>query len=329
MDLRVLERHEDAVLIRVECPAEFAPNFDEFLATLGFPALGDPRNGGIMVEGGLRIHCSGALIDGALFGEDLAPSDWWPTEAIFTERGRRTLDTPDEPHPFRVSRATSRILKSGHPWILIDDETDDPRAYAPGTRVRVTDDVGATIGDALIDWSSPIAGRMWSNAAFPPSRLGALHDRVEAALARREKVLAPLIQSGKTTAYRLIHGEADGLPGLFVDRLGPGLRVLVQAYSALDLVDPVVDQIVHHLVDLDPARTPVIRVIHLRPKPPGQLAGVCLIRGELPTQGAYEPGRWEVLERGQRFLVDVGLRHAQRPTTATASIDSQRAEGAG
>src|SRR5207253_2369699 len=53
-----------------------------------------------------------------------------------------------------------------------------------------------------------------------------LRTRVAAAVAfRREKLGLP--EAGRTTAYRLVHGEADGLPGLVVDRFGDFLAIQV------------------------------------------------------------------------------------------------------
>ncbi len=55
--------------------------------------------------------------------------------------------------------------------------------------------------------------------------------------ARFQKAQARRLELGLGEAYRLVHGEADGLPGLVVDRFGPVLLVQVRTQSAEALKD--------------------------------------------------------------------------------------------
>jgi len=55
--------------------------------------------------------------------------------------------------------------------------------------------------------------------------------------ARLQKAQARRLELGLGEAYRLVHGEADGLPGLVVDRFGPVLLVQVRTRSAEALKD--------------------------------------------------------------------------------------------
>src|SRR5690606_36064364 len=68
----------------------------------------------------------------------------------------------------------------------------------------------------LYDPASPIRVRILHHGS--PAHIGPawFHDRLAAALARRE----PLHRNQGTTGYRLAHGENDSLPGLVIDRYG-------------------------------------------------------------------------------------------------------------
>jgi 23S rRNA (cytosine1962-C5)-methyltransferase len=148
---------------------------------------------------------------------------------------------------FHVSRATARVLGQGHPWILPDAASDDPSVWEPGTRVEVVGPGGAALGTARVEGSGPIAARMWaSSGAELGDDAAEVIARVGRALSHRRGLArrgaARRFADGRpyTDALRLIHGEADGLPGLHVDRLGAVLRVLVSGGACASLVDSVV-----------------------------------------------------------------------------------------
>lgn len=115
--------------------------------------------------------------------------------------------------------------------------------------------------------------------------------RIDRALAFRRTHLGP----GVDGACRLVHGEADGLPGLAVDRLGDYLLVYKYAKVAQTFVDSVVDV-------LETAVSP--RGIYLqdrvRPVTPDEpRAAAQLLRGKVA------PPEYEVGEDGLQFVVDV------------------------
>jgi 23S rRNA (cytosine1962-C5)-methyltransferase len=113
--------------------------------------------------------------------------------------------------------------KSGHPWIYRADLDGDP-ALAGGEAVRVTDNRGHFLGLAFYSRASSIALRFlsWEDE---PVDAEFLRRRIARADELRRRTLP-----GETT-YRAIHGEADLLPGLVVDRYGDYLsaQFLVQA----------------------------------------------------------------------------------------------------
>jgi 23S rRNA (cytosine1962-C5)-methyltransferase len=117
---------------------------------------------------------------------------------------------PAIPQPeVRVSRKGADRFRSGHPWIFRSDVTDTGQAV-PGATVRVLDPRGQFLGQAHYSACSQIALRMLSRSAGPID----IAARIAAAQQFREKMVTD------STAYRLVHAEADFLPALIVDRYG-------------------------------------------------------------------------------------------------------------
>ena len=116
------------------------------------------------------------------------------------------------PARVRVNRRAVERVRSGHPWIFTSDVLDRGEAQ-PGDAVAVVDGAGHALGTAHYSSTSQICLRMLSerlltvDGAFIAERLG------EAAM-WRERVVSD------TTAYRLVHGEGDRLPGLVIDHYG-------------------------------------------------------------------------------------------------------------
>jgi 23S rRNA (cytosine1962-C5)-methyltransferase len=111
----------------------------------------------------------------------------------------------------------------GHPWIFRSDVVGRP-AVGPGA-VRVEDEDGRTVGMGLWSPSSEISLRMLTREATPVDASFWAEfwaERIGAALKRRNAV--------GSTAWRGVHGEADGLPSLVADILGD--VVVVQLLSA-------------------------------------------------------------------------------------------------
>ena len=100
-------------------------------------------------------------------------------------------------------------LRSGHPWVYRSDLVN--ANAGAGDRVLVRNPRGRTLGYALFSDRSQIAIRMLTRGDRKPDE-ALLRQRIEAALAFRHSL------SIDATAYRLIHGEADLLPSIIVDR---------------------------------------------------------------------------------------------------------------
>ena len=99
------------------------------------------------------------------------------------------------------------LLASGHPWIFRSD-IDSTADAGVGEIVHVLDPRGRFLGQAHYSTTSQIALRMLTRT---PERVD-LGARIAAAQRYRQKVV------GDSTAYRLVHAEADFLPALIIDR---------------------------------------------------------------------------------------------------------------
>jgi len=228
--LRVLRRSADATRAEVEVrPREGRTHqVRRLLAGAGTPILGDLEYGRPPPGGAPRmaLHCL------ALSWDDVAieahrPVGWDGLLDPVAEPARAPSRPPREPRErrtskrstLRVSRATARILRSGHPWVVRDRDTGRLDRLEPGELVELEDPAGRWVATAVADPKREVCARVVSSR--PDSKLDeeAWRRRAERAVSRR----SALLTDERTDAFRLIHGEADGLPGLFVDRWGPVL----------------------------------------------------------------------------------------------------------
>ncbi|MEW6728245.1 MAG: class I SAM-dependent rRNA methyltransferase [Pseudomonadota bacterium] len=117
--------------------------------------------------------------------------------------------------PLRLKKNEDRRLRAGHPWIYsneVDTQATPLTGFAPGQQVVVVANNGKAMGLAYVNPHSLIAARMFGRGEHLLDRSLIVH-RLKIALSLRERLFP-------TPHYRLVHGEADGLPGLVVDRYG-------------------------------------------------------------------------------------------------------------
>ena len=108
-----------------------------------------------------------------------------------------------------------RSLIKRHPWVF---ESSIARGGADsGETVRVESAEGAFLCWAAFSPQSQIRLRAWSFDEAERIDAAFFARRIAQAVAMRARLAIP------SDAWRLIHGEADGLPGLIVDRYGDTL----------------------------------------------------------------------------------------------------------
>jgi 23S rRNA (cytosine1962-C5)-methyltransferase len=182
-----------------------------------------------------------------------------------------------------VSNKGARRWQRGHPWIYKSDVTTRPQVAAGA--VRVADSRGKPLGVALWSPTSEISLRLVDRDARATLDAGWWRARIAAAIARRR----PL--DGKTSACRLIHGEADALPSLVCDRYGDVLVVQLMSAGVEAFRSNIVDALDSLL---RPAGILGRNDVPLRAKEHLPVT-VELLRGAVPEE-------IEVIEHGVRFL---------------------------
>ncbi len=111
-----------------------------------------------------------------------------------------------------------RKLRNQYPWLYADEIAEIQGDPQPGDVVQLQDTRGEFIASAFFNPTSHIAARVLTLDPREEIHRAFFERRLEQAAARRQAV------SG-TNALRLVHGEADGLPGLVVDRFADTLVV--------------------------------------------------------------------------------------------------------
>lgn len=111
-------------------------------------------------------------------------------------------------------KSDARPIRHGAPWVFAGEVVLDrrTRALAPGTIARLEDGERRALATVAVTPGSRIVGRVLD---APDTEIDAdwFKDRLTRALALRDAFYdAPF--------YRLVHAEADGLPGVVIDRFG-------------------------------------------------------------------------------------------------------------
>jgi 23S rRNA (cytosine1962-C5)-methyltransferase len=118
-----------------------------------------------------------------------------------------------------------RSLMQRHPWVFSGAIERVEGAPQSGDTVSVVAADGAFLAHAAYSPSSQIRARVWSFA--PERRID--EDFIVRAVERATAARAPM-RDARHTGCRVIHGEADGLPGVVADRYGD--VVVLQCLSA-------------------------------------------------------------------------------------------------
>ena len=112
-------------------------------------------------------------------------------------------------------KADARQIRHGHPWVYANDLVTDrrTRALAPGTLAVLEDANRVPMALVAVTPESGIIARVLDRDVAARLDLTWFEIRLARALALRETLF-------DTPFYRLIHAEADGLPGVVIDRFG-------------------------------------------------------------------------------------------------------------
>jgi 23S rRNA (cytosine1962-C5)-methyltransferase len=134
-------------------------------------------------------------------------------------------DDPTTRPAVTLLAARHKRAEAGHPWIYSNEVRMDEaaRALAPGTLVTLRRADGTALGVAMFNPHSLLAARLFDRDAGRRIGRRFIARRIERALRLRQQLF-------DEPYYRLVHAEADGLPGLVVDRIDA--VVIVQSNTA-------------------------------------------------------------------------------------------------
>jgi 23S rRNA (cytosine1962-C5)-methyltransferase len=159
------------------------------------------------------------------------------------------------------------------------------RQMPPGGLVRIVGDDGTRFGTFMFNPHSLIAARLLDRDPAAVIDVVWLRTRLREAIALRQRVC-------DTAFHRLVHAEADRLPGLVIDRYDD-VAVLQANTAGMDRLTPL---IVEALTGLLPLRAVVARNDSMARRQEGLAENVALLFGT--------DARAEVVEGGVRFPVD-------------------------
>ena len=190
-----------------------------------------------------------------------------------------------------LKKGRERSLRRRHPWIFsgaVERVTGKPAA---GDTVDVQDSSGKTLARAAYSPKSQIRARTWTFDPAEEVDAGFFRRRVMRAIALREALPA----ARHANAFRLVHGESDGLPGLIVDRYADVLVAQFLAAGVERWREPILDA----LVELSGCSAVYERSDAETRKLEGLEPRVGFARGD------REAKRCPIIEYGLNFRVDV------------------------
>ena len=208
-----------------------------------------------------------------------------------------------------LPKVPAQSLRWGAPWVYADQVVMDrrTRAIPAGEVVAVEDANRAPLGAAAFNGGSKIALRMLDRDPAASIDRAWFAARLARALTLREALFdAPF--------YRLVHAEADGLPGVVIDRFGEAAAIQPNAAWAEA-----------RLGDLAAALTKVAGVTTLVKNGTGRARGLEGLPEETAVLSGALAGPVEVPMNGAVYLADLaqgqktGLFYDQRPNHAFAA----------
>lgn len=203
-----------------------------------------------------------------------------------------------------LNAGKSGSVRRRHPWIFAGSVATLKGRARSGDTVMVEDEHGVAMGRAAWSPESKIRARLWTFDANETIDHAFFKRRVAQAVARRAGWAALRGVQAEPAGERLIHGEADGLPGVIADRYGD--LVVLQLTSAG--ADAWRDAIVAALVQA----TGCQRIYERSDSDVRKLEGLTSVTGWLSGKGLDETPPTalpQIDEHGVRFGVDVVAGH--------------------
>jgi 23S rRNA (cytosine1962-C5)-methyltransferase len=187
----------------------------------------------------------------------------------------------------RLNPGAGKRLRAGAPWVFSNEIAMRPehRQLPPGGLVRLEGDDGAHLGAFMFNPHSLIAARLLDRDPEAAIDASWVQARLAAAIGLRQRVC-------DSPYHRLVHAEADFLPGLIIDRYDE-VAVLQANSAGMDRLTP---EIVEALTALLPLRAIIGRNDSAARRQEGLDEKIALLHGTDPTA--------EVREGGVHFPID-------------------------
>ncbi len=115
---------------------------------------------------------------------------------------------PSEPGTLRLTKALERVVHEGHPWVYADALEGEA---TPGASATLLDRRGQWLARGIAE-AGAIGLRVWTTDRRETLDAALVRARLQTAASLRERVIG-----AGTSAYRLVNGEGDRLPGVVVD----------------------------------------------------------------------------------------------------------------
>ncbi len=200
-------------------------------------------------------------------------------------------------HPsFTVTKKCEKYIKEGNLWVYGDEILSETGGHENGQLCDVFSEKGTYLGTGFASDESKIRVRILSSNANDVFDERFWERRVKYALDYRRTVMKDDFR-----CCRLIFGEADGFPGLTVDRFSGILVTQVLSYG----MERVKDTVYRKLIDVLGSYGEEISGIYERND-----SQIRLLEGLEQTKGWYagyshpEKTETEITENGIKYLVD-------------------------
>ena len=167
-----------------------------------------------------------------------------------------------------IAPAAERQLRQGHPWLYDQAIRRQSHAGRPGDLAVIYDRRERFLAIGLYDPTSPIRVRVLRHRAPAPIDRAWYQARLRDAAQRRAS-----LADSETNAYRLVHGENDGLPGLIVDRYGETL--VLKLYTVAWIVH--LRELLAVLPTIHPAQRVLMRLARSVQRQPRFLYGLRML----------------------------------------------------
>lgn len=188
----------------------------------------------------------------------------------------------------RLKSGKEKPLLQRHPWIFSGAISSFPSAFEEGGLFPVCSAEGHLLATAYFNTRCSLTGRVVAFGEQEP--LLCIQEHLKRAVEKRKKWF-----SGKNTdAFRLIHGEADGLPGLVVDQY----RDLLVLQSNTLGMDKLKSFVVSFLQELLHPSAIFEKSVSASRKEEGLSESLGFLMGSPKPE-------WEFMENGIRFTLDV------------------------